>query len=87
MKILSKDKAILRRRILRFNVLLGLMVFAVAVFFNITGEYGSLAERNAAESVYNMVAVSGVLFSAFSWMFCVMSKPFWFPGLDGNKAQ
>lgn len=86
MKLLSMDKALMRRRLLRINVFLGLLVFVVAVGLSLTGEYGSLAERQAAETVFNYVALGGVLYSALSWMFCVMSKPFWFP-LTGKKSK
>jgi hypothetical protein len=86
MKLLSMDKALMRRRLLRINVFLGLLVFVVAVGLSLTGEYSSLAERQAAETVFNYVALGGVLYAALSWMFCVMSKPFWFP-LTGKKSK
>ena len=86
MKQLSMDQALLRRRILRFNILLGLLAFAAAVFLTLTGEYSSLAERNAAESLFNYIAIGGLLYAAFAWMFCVLSKPFWFPD-SGNSVS
>ena len=86
MKLLSMDKALMRRRLLRINVFLGLLVFVVAVGLSITGEYSSLTERQAAETVFNYVALGGMLYAALSWMFCVMSKPFWFP-LTGKKSK
>ena len=79
MKILSMDKAVFRRRILRVNVLLGLVVFITAFILMINGDYSNLAERKAADSIYNTIALGGVLYAVVSWMFCVMSKPFWFP--------
>ena len=85
MKLLSMDSAILRRRILRINVLAGLLVFMVAVGLSITGEYSSLADRKAAETAFNYMALGGVLYAASSWIFCVMSKPFWFP--DTGKSE
>lgn len=84
MTTLPLDKALSRRRLLRANVLLGLAAFAVAIFLIITGEYASLAERTAAEALYNKIAVGGLLYSAFSWIFCVMSKPLWFPSRQGQ---
>jgi len=86
MKLLSKDRAILRRRILRLNIVLGLLVFIVAFVLNITGEYNDLAARQSAESILNNAALGGLLYAAFSWIFCVMSKPFWFP-VTGSKSQ
>ena len=86
MKILTMDKAVLRRRILRFNVLLGLLAFVAAIALSLTGEYASLLERQQAEAVFNMMALAGVCYAAFSWIFCVMSKPFWFPTTHGGKS-
>jgi hypothetical protein len=79
MKLLSRDKALLRRRILRANIFLGLLVFFVAFFLMVNGEYSNLAERKAADAIFNYFAIGGVLYAIVSWMFCVMSKPFWFP--------
>ena len=84
MKLLSMEKALLRRRILRMNVLAGLLVFVVAIGLSLTGEYSNLADRQSAESLFNFIALAGVLYAAFSWMFCAMSKPFWFP-VAGKK--
>ncbi len=79
MKQLSMDSALLRRRILRMNILLGLLVFFAAFIMNISGEYSNLGELKAADSMFGLVAIGGLLYAAFSWIFCVMSKPFWFP--------
>ena len=87
MKILSIDGAVLRRRILRVNVLAGLLIFAVAVGLSITGEYSSLADRKAAEAAFNYIAMGGLLYAASSWIFCVMSKPFWFPVASKSENQ
>lgn len=84
MKLLSMDRALLRRRILRANIFMGLLVFVVAFGLNISGEYGNLADRQSAEAVFNYAALGGVLYAAFSWIFCVMSKPFWFPFTGKN---
>lgn len=84
MTTLPLDKAISRRRLLRANILLGLTAFAIAIFLSLTGEYASLAERTAAEALYNKVAIGGLLYAAFSWIFCVMSKPLWFPGQQSH---
>ena len=87
MKLLSMDKTLLRRRILRFNILLGLLIFVTAVALSLTDEYSSLADREASEAVLNYIAVGGVLYAAFSWMFCVMSKPLWFPVTGKSENQ
>lgn len=79
MELLSMDRALLRRRLLRINIFIGLLVFVVAFGLNISGEYGSLGELEAADSIFNFVAIGGLIYASFSWIFCVMSKPFWFP--------
>ena len=79
MKVLPMDKALLRRRILRFNILIGFLVFAAAVALNVFGEYNSLDELKAANAMFSFTAVGGLLYAAVFWIYCVMSKPFWFP--------
>ena len=66
MKLLSMDSALLRRRILRLNILVGLLTFAVAVGLSITGEYSGLADRKTAETLFNNIAMAGVLYAACS---------------------
>ena len=80
MKLLSMSKALSRRRLLRVNVALGLFVVLIAFAVNISGNYSSLAEIKAADSMFNMIALAGVLYSVSSLMFCIISKPQWFPG-------
>lgn len=84
MKQLSMDKALLRRSILRVNIVLGLLVFVVAFGFNISGEYSNIGELKAADTMFNYAAIGGLLYAAFAWIFCVMSKPFWFPLTNKN---
>ena len=84
MKLLSMDSAVLRRRILRINVVAGLFIFVVAVVLSITGEYSNIADRKIAETMLNYIAMGGLLYAASSWIFCVMSKPFWFPTVRKN---
>lgn len=79
MKLLSMDRALLRRRLLRVNIFLGLLVFVVAFALSISGEYASLGELKAADTLFNYAAIGGLLYAVFSWIFCVLSKPFWFP--------
>ena len=73
MKVLSMDRPLLRRRILRLNILTGLLVFIVAFGISIFGEL------KAADTQFSFIAIGGLLYAAFAWIFCVMSKPFWFP--------
>ena len=46
---------------------------------NISGEYNSLLEIEAADTVFNYIGINSLLYAAFSMIFCVMSKPLWFP--------
>ena len=84
MKLLSMDRTLLRRRILRANIFMGLLVFVVAFGLNISGKYGSFGELKAADALFNYAAIGGLLYASFSWVFCVMSKPFWFPFTGKN---
>lgn len=79
MKILSLKNAITRRRFLRFNILLGVLTFLVAFYLLGTADFASYAELKAQEAIYNTFALGGLLYAATAWVFCVMSKPFWFP--------
>ena len=79
MKILNKNSALRRRRILRFNILAALIVLIASLFMIITGEYASLQERQSADAIYNILVIGSVLYMAAVWISCVMTKPFWFP--------
>ncbi len=85
MKLLSVDKALRIRRILRLNIFIAFLVFSFAVYLLLTGQYSSLQERKAAEFVYNLMAIGSLLYMAVVWISCMMSKPFWFPANSGNK--
>ncbi len=87
MKVLSMDRALLRRRILRLNILMGLLVFIVAFGISISGEYSNLGELKAADTQFSFIAIGGLLYAVFAWIFCVMSKPFWFPFAAALEAN
>ncbi|MDH5778618.1 MAG: hypothetical protein OEZ33_10420 [Gammaproteobacteria bacterium] len=79
MKLLPLQQAITRRRVLRFNILLGLLVFFVSFYIIATGDFSSYSQSKSEVGMYNMAAIGGLLYSAFFWMYCMLSKPFWFP--------
>lgn len=79
MKLLSHDRALKRRRIIRFNILSGVLVFGFAFFMLATTDFASYQELKNNEALYNRLALGGLIYAAASWIFCVMSKPFWFP--------
>jgi len=85
MKQLPVDKALRVRRLLRLNILLAFVVFAVSVYLILTGEYSTLQERKAAEPVYNLMAIGSLVYMAVVWISCMMSKPFWFPAKPGSR--
>ena len=82
MKILNENKALRRRRILRFNILAAFIVLSVSIYMIITGEYSTLQERKSADSIYNILAIGSILYMVAVWISCVMTKPFWFPKKD-----
>jgi len=79
MKMLSSKGAILRTRILRLNILLGLIVLITTFFMMMTGEYSTLAERKDADQMYNLIMIGSILYMAAVWFGCVFTKPFWKP--------
>jgi len=85
MKQLPFEKAVRVRRLLRMNILLALVVFAVSVYLILTGEYSSLQERKSTELVYNFMAIGSLVYMAVVWISCMMSKPFWFPAKAENR--
>lgn len=85
MKQLPIDKALRVRRLLRLNILLAFVVFALSVYLMLTGEYSTLQERKAAELVYNLMAIGSLVYMAVVWISCMMSKPFWFNAKSENQ--
>lgn len=82
MKVLKEGHAIRRRKLLRFNILAALIVLIVSFSLMVTGDYASIAERKSADAIYNVLVVGSILYMAFIWISCVMTKPFWFPKKD-----
>lgn len=58
------------------NVILSLVVFAVAVYFIIVGEYSNIQERNAAEAVLNLISLSSLAYGAIALIAALLAKPF-----------
>ena len=79
MKVLKEDSAVRRRKFLRLNTLAALIVLIVSFYLMTTGDYATLDERKSADAIYNTLIVGSVLYMAFVWISCVMTKPFWFP--------
>ncbi|MDH5259596.1 MAG: hypothetical protein OEX07_16395 [Gammaproteobacteria bacterium] len=79
MKVLDQAQAARRTKILRLNILLGFIVLIATFLLMVTGEYSSIAERKAADSMYNLILIGSVLYMAGVWFFCNFTKPFWKP--------
>jgi len=85
MKLLPPNQSLRRRSFLRFNILLGIAVFLVAFYMIATGDFSSYKESQVEVTMYNRIAIGGLLYSAFFWMYCIMSKPFWFSPFKKSK--
>ena len=84
MKQLPFEKAMRVRRLLRMNILLAFVVFALSVYLILTGEYSTLQERKSTELVYNVMAIGSLVYMAVVWISSMMSKPLWFPAKSEN---
>ena len=62
-------------KLLRTNMFLGVILFAIAVYLIITGEYVNLAMRESAEAVLNALAIGGLLYTAFNWFLDLALNP------------
>ena len=78
MTLLPPKESLRRRAFLRLNIALGLVTFLVAFVIIATGDFSSYQESKSAVSMYNRIAIGGLLYSAFFWMYCILTKPFWF---------
>ncbi len=62
-------------RVLLANMALGMLVFAVMIYFIITGEYSSLAARVQAEHMYNMVGIGSLIYAVLAWYTDLLIRP------------
>jgi len=60
---------------LRTNIVLGLVVAVAAIYYLITGDYASLAERRHTEGVLNLVMMGGITFSVLNWFVDLYFQP------------
>ena len=72
---MSENKARKLHRIYQLNILLGVIVFAISCFFMITGEYDSLAMRQQAESLLNLVGLGAMLYAVGFWYLNTFANP------------
>ena len=62
------------KKVFRINMLIGLLVVAVSVFFILNGHYDNLQQRLSAEAWMNGLAVGGILYMVSFWYMCVFRK-------------
>lgn len=68
-----KQKPQLLRHFLRGNMVLGSMMFVLAIYFTVTGQYESLALRQQTEGILNMIAISSLLYAVLFWYLDIFS--------------
>lgn len=71
----TQAKATRLHTLLVSNMALGIAVFAIAVYFMITGEYANLHARQASEALLNKFAIGGLLYSAVVWYVDQFARP------------
>jgi len=73
---MSKKKSCRLHTFLLGNVALSVLVFAVVLYFIVAGEYSSLQDRNAAESVLNSISIGSLVYGGVFLVIALMAKPF-----------
>ena len=62
-------------KLLQTNIAVGVVVFIAAVFFIISGEYASLETREQTETMLNIVAIGGLIYSVAAWYLDLIINP------------
>lgn len=62
------------KRTFRFNMIVGLLITAIATYFIITGHYDNIQAREAAETLMGWIAVGGLLYVAAFWYMCLFRE-------------
>jgi len=73
---MSKKKSCRLHTFLLGNVALSVLVFAVVLYFIVAGEYSSLQDRNAAESVLNSISIGSLVYGGVFLVIALMARPF-----------
>lgn len=73
---MSKPDNTLRghQRVFRINMLIGVLIAAIAIFLIITGQYESIQTRQTSEAILGWVAISGLLYSVGFWFACLFRQ-------------
>ncbi|MDH5484399.1 MAG: hypothetical protein OEY43_04105 [Gammaproteobacteria bacterium] len=64
---MTQKKACALHKLSNLNMLLGLLVFAVAVYLIVTGSYDSLQARKQTEALLNVLSIGGLIYTAAFW--------------------
>lgn len=72
---MSESKARKLNRLFKLNIILGVLIFAISCFFMITGEYESLAMRQQAESMLNLIGLGAMLYAVGFWYLNTFANP------------
>ena len=72
---MPENKARKLHRLFQFNIILGVLIFAISCFFMITGEYESLAMRQQGEGLLNMLGLGAMLYAVVFWYLTMFASP------------
>jgi len=64
------------KKVLRINMLLGVLVTIVSTYLMITGTYDNIQQREAQEMLLSIIALSGIFYTFVLWLTCVFRKQF-----------
>lgn len=62
-------------RLFKLNMVIGVVIFLITTYLTLTGEYDSLLLRKQAESLFNVIGISGLLYAALFWYLNAFYKP------------
>lgn len=64
------------QKLLRANMLLGLIVTIVSTYMMITGTYDNIQQRETQEFMLGAIALAGIFYTFVFWLSCVFRKQF-----------
>ncbi len=73
---LSDSKLDKLQKVLRANMLLGLVVTIVTTYMVITGTYENIQQRESQETMLSVIALGGLFYTFMFWIACVFRKQF-----------
>ena len=64
------------QKVLRVNMLLGLIVTVASTYMIITGTYDNIQQRESQELLLSVIALAGLFYTFVFWLACVFRKQF-----------